>query len=315
MRSISRFRSSEVPRWFSQYVLNSDILLFVLLIYYKGRNLLSRLDCQQRNTTRGSGGLVSRSNESTCVGSGTSSFFLSFSMFMFNLLQARHEREMEEAEREEERANRAAQELDEQIQADAMRQLMIKEQQYKSRKRANSEATEVPSIAEGDFQVATEVFGHEMEINGVRFNAVKLFHPRSGNFFSLSPSLFFSLNHSTQAGLGIVYTADPIVDEIVSTSPLELYVVTFESQYYTTTQGRKKLKQVEQEIQKLTTVRHPKLITVFAVKLYMPHSSGPPQLMVLSEQLPTLTLHDVLEDSEFLKEDRVSVCVFFLLYF
>ena len=222
---------------------------------------------------------------------------------------------MEEAEREEERANRAAQELDEQIQADAMRQLMIKEQQYKSRKRANSEATEVPSIAEGDFQVATEVFGHEMEINGVRFNAVKLFHPRSGNFFSLSPSLFFSLNHSIQAGLGIVYTADPIVDEIVSTSPLELYVVTFESQYYTTTQGRKKLKQVEQEIQKLTTVRHPKLITVFAVKLYMPHSSGPPQLMVLSEQLPTLTLHDVLEDSEFLKEDRVSVCVFFLLYF
>ena len=74
------------------------------------------------------------------------------------------------------------------------------------------------------------------------------------------------------------------------------------------------MKQVEQEIQRLTTVRHPKLITVFAVKLYMPHSSGPPQLMILSEQLPALTLHDVLEDSEFLREDRVSVC-FFLLFF
>jgi hypothetical protein len=46
---------------------------------------------------------------------------------------------MEEAEREEERANRAAQELDEQIQADAMRQLVAKEQQYKARKRANSD--------------------------------------------------------------------------------------------------------------------------------------------------------------------------------
>ena len=126
--------------------------------------------------------------------------------------------------------------------------------------------------------------------------------------FFLSPSLFFSLNLSTQASLGIVYTADPVVDDIVSTSPLELYVVTFESQYYTTTQGRKKLKQVEQEIQKLSTVRHPKLITVFAVKLHIPHSNGPPQLMVLSEQLPALTLHDVLEDSEFLREDRVSVC-------
>jgi len=116
------------------------------------------------------------------------------------------------------------------------------------------------------------------------------------------------LNLSSQAGLGLVYTADPVVDDIVSTSPLELYVVTFESQYYITTQGRKKLKQVEQEIQKLSTVRHPKLITIFAVKLHIPHSSGPPQLMVLSEQLPALSLHDVLEDSEFLREDRASVC-------
>ena len=98
---------------------------------------------------------------------------------------------MEEAEREEERANRAAQELDEQIQADAMRQLMAKEQQYKARKRANSESTEVPFMGEGDFQVPTEVFGHEMEMDGVRFNAVKLFHPRSGMVSSYSfPFLF-----------------------------------------------------------------------------------------------------------------------------
>ena len=196
-----------------------------------------------------------------------------------------------------------------------MRQLMAKEQQYKARKRANSEATEVPFMGELDFQVPTEVFSHEMEIDGVRFNAVKLFHPRSGKIFFFN-SLFFSLKDflSTLAGLGIVYTADPIVDGIVSTSPLELYVVTFESQYYTTTQGRKKLKQVEQEIQKLATVRHPKLITVFAVKLYMPHSSGPPQLTILSEQFPALTLHDVLEESEVLREERVSVRFFFFCW-
>ena len=72
------------------------------------------------------------------------------------------------------------------------------------------------------------------------------------------------------------------------------------------------MKQVELEIQKLSTVRHPKLITIFAVKLHIPHSSGPPQLMVLSEQLPALTLHDVLEESEFLREERVSVSFFFL---
>ena len=219
---------------------------------------------------------------------------------------------MEEAEREAERADRAAQQLDEQIQADAMRQLIAKEQQYKARKRANSESTEVPFTGDEDFQVPSEAFGHEMEINGVRFNAVKLFYPRSGKSTS---SLFFPylIRSSPQAGLGIVYTADPIVDDIVSISPLELYVVTFESQYYTTTQGRKKLKQVEEEIQRLSTVRHPKVISVYAVKLYIPHSSGPPQLMVLSEQLPALTLHDVLEDSESLREDRVSACFHFFV--
>ena len=72
-----------------------------------------------------------------------------------------------------------------------MRQLMAKEQQYKARKRANSEATEVPFMGELDFQVPTEVFSHEMEIDGVRFNAVKLFHPRSGKIFFFSfPFLF-----------------------------------------------------------------------------------------------------------------------------
>lgn len=112
---------------------------------------------------------------------------------------------------------------------------MAKEQQYKARKRANSEAIEVPFMGELDFQVPPEVFSHEMEIDGVRFNAVKLFHPRSGKIFF--PSLFLSLKDFlfTPASLGIVYTADPTVDD-VSTSPLELYVVTFESRYYTTTQ-------------------------------------------------------------------------------
>jgi len=99
---------------------------------------------------------------------------------------------MEEAEREAERVDRAAQQLDEQIQADAMRQLIAKEQQYKARKRANSESTEVPFVGDEDFQVPSEAFGHEMEINGVRFNAVKLFYPRSGKFL---PLLFFSYSH------------------------------------------------------------------------------------------------------------------------
>ena len=86
-------------------------------------------------------------------------------------------------------------------------------------------------------------------------------------------------------GLGTVYMADPVCDDVNTTLPLELHVVTFNSQYYTTNQGRKKLKQLEQEIQQVTLIKHPNLISVFAVKLILPHSSGPPQLMVLTERI------------------------------
>jgi len=70
--------------------------------------------------------------------------------------------------------------------------------------------------------------------------------------------------------------------------------------------GRKKLKQAEAEIQRLMTVRHQNLINVFAVKLNIPHSSGLLQLMVLLEQGPALTLHDVAQDCDSLREERAS---------
>ncbi|KAF8639379.1 hypothetical protein AX17_001535 [Amanita inopinata Kibby_2008] len=196
--------------------------------------------------------------------------------------RARKQREAEEAEREQERAAREAEALQAQIKEDAMRQLLAREE-YRARRRANSEATEVPVA--GD--TPTETFANEVEIGRLRFNTVKLFHPRN-------------------EGLGTVYLAEPICDDVNTTFPLELFVVTFNSHYYTTTQGRKKIKRVEADIQRLTSIRHPNLLSVFAVKLHLPHSSGPPQLMVLSEQAPALTLHDVLEDCESLKEERAT---------
>lgn len=88
---------------------------------------------------------------------------------------------------------------------------------------------------------------------------------------------------------------------------MELYSITFSSHYYTTTQGRKKLTQVETEIKHLINTRHPKLQTVFGVKLILPRGSDPPRLMVVNEQAPTLTLHDVLEECECFREDRATV--------
>ena len=102
--------------------------------------------------------------------------------------------------------------------------------------------------------------------------------------------------------------AEPVVDDITLVSPLELFVVSFETRYYTTSQGKKKLYQVEQEIKNLINIRHPKLLSVYALKLVFPPNALP-VLMVLMEQTPPLTLHDVLEDCESIREDRASVRV------
>lgn len=77
------------------------------------------------------------------------------------------------------------------------------------------------------------------------------------------------------------------------------------------TEGRKKLKQAEAEINRLSNVVHPNLLRVLAVKLSMPHGDGNSpdsgKLVVLSEERPRLSLEDVLEDSESLREGRAKV--------
>ena len=102
--------------------------------------------------------------------------------------------------------------------------------------------------------------------------------------------------------------AEAVVDDVSLVSPLEHFVVTFETHYYSTSQGKKKLYQVEQEIKNLINIRHPKLLSVYALKLVFP-PNGVPVLMVLMEQTPPLTLHNVLEDCESIREDRASVRV------
>ena len=80
--------------------------------------------------------------------------------------------------------------------------------------------------------------------------------------------------------------------------------------------GRKKLKQVEAEIIRLSHVSHPGLLRILAVKLSLPHGSGSgsARLVILSEERPRLSLADLLEDCENLREDRVSVRIFSLAF-
>ncbi|KAI6125176.1 kinase-like domain-containing protein [Pisolithus croceorrhizus] len=197
--------------------------------------------------------------------------------------QERRQKEEEEAERQSALAAQRAAQLQEKIQADSQKHLLAKEMQYKAaRRRAQSDATEVPSA--GD--TLTESFPTEVEFRGIRFSAVKMFHPR-------------------RECLGITYLADPLCDDVHATLPLEVHAVEFGSEYYTSTQGKKKLAQLEAEIQRLMKVNHPNLLSVLAVKLSFPHG-GPPLLTILSEQRPSLTLQDVLEDCYCLREDRAS---------
>ncbi|PCH37122.1 Serine/threonine-protein kinase [Wolfiporia cocos MD-104 SS10] len=206
--------------------------------------------------------------------------------------QAKKQREEEEAELEEERAALRAQELEEQIRADAYKQQLERERlEQQARKRAMSDATET-LVSEGT--TLTESFPHEVEWHGVRFHKVKLFHPR-------------------QECLGTMYQADPITEVDHDTVPLELLSITFHARYYTTTQGRKKLRTLESEILRLTSLRHTNLLAVVAVKLVTPTSSGSPRLLILTEQRPFVTLQDVLEDCDSLREERASNYLFQIL--
>jgi len=197
--------------------------------------------------------------------------------------QAKKRREEAEAQEEEERKRLFAEAINEQIQADVHRH-QIEREKHRARHRAQSDATEVPEFTDN---ILTQTFDREIIVNELRFRAVKLFHSR-------------------QDYLGIVYQAEPICDDIAATLPLEVHLVTFDSHYYTTHQGRKKLKLVQEDVQRLIGVQHGNVIRLYAVKLTLPHSSGAPQLAVLMEQRPQLTLHDLLEDCETLREERAS---------
>lgn len=202
--------------------------------------------------------------------------------------QAKKEREEAEAEKEHERALHRAELLEQEIRADVERQQIERENFQRARKRAISDATEIPPSSDTLTDLTpTESFSDEITWQGVNFRAVKLFHPR-------------------KECLGTVWQAEPIADDAQVALRLELLNITFEARYYSTTQGRKKLKQLESEIQRLTAIRHSNLLAVLAVKLITPHSTGSTRLAILCEGRPSVTLEDTLVDCDCLKEERAS---------
>ena len=214
--------------------------------------------------------------------------------------KAKKRREEAEAQEEAERKRLFAEAFNEQMQADAHRDQAEREK-HRARHRARSDATEVPELTD---DILTQSFDCELKINELCFHAVKLFRPQHGwsslNFRRLQSKV--SLDY-----LGTIYQAEPICDDVAATLPLEVHLVAFDTHYYTTHQGRKKLKLVQEEVQRLIGIRHENVANLYAVKLTLPQSSGGPQLAVLMEQRPHFTLQDLLEDCETLREERASV--------
>ncbi|KAJ3481924.1 hypothetical protein NLI96_g7338 [Meripilus lineatus] len=173
--------------------------------------------------------------------------------------EAKRQRERVEREEAQERATQRAEELQAELRVDAARQQVERERRLKARKRAMSDATEVPPLFDELAEITpTEIFTQVIEWDGVKFSA-----------------------------------AEPIIEGVEIPFHLELL-------------SRKKLKQVETELERLLQIRHNNIVVVLAVKLVMPHSSGPPRLVILTEARPSPTLQDVLDDCDYLREDRAT---------
>ncbi|OBZ78007.1 Serine/threonine-protein kinase gcn2 [Grifola frondosa] len=117
--------------------------------------------------------------------------------------RARKQRQEEQLEQEEERAAQLAEEINEQIRADAHRQQLERERvQQQARKRATSDATETPAAED------------------------------------TTPIESFEGIIEWKECLGTLYQADPVCEDARVTLPLELLSITFVSQYYTTPQAQ-----------------------------------------------------------------------------
>ncbi|KAI0083455.1 hypothetical protein BDY19DRAFT_998561 [Irpex rosettiformis] len=219
--------------------------------------------------------------------------------------EARKEREQVIASEAYERQRQREHAIEEQLRMNA-------ERLHQARKRAMSDVTEVAANDiftvddedAGDVTVdgqngqtsgrrnLMEAFSEEVEWQGVRFRKVALSHPQKEK-------------------LGTTYQAEP--NPCISSSnahtpslSLELFTIAFESKYYSTAHARKKLKQLETDCQQLTRLRHSNLLAVLAVKLVLAGGGGTSRLCILHEKRPAVTLKDVLEDCDFLKEVRAT---------
>ncbi|KAG8961816.1 hypothetical protein FRC03_004923 [Tulasnella sp. 419] len=178
-------------------------------------------------------------------------------------------------QQEEDRAHRLAHEMALDIQRKEQR-LRAEDEKRKAR--------EIHLRSESDD--LTETFPTAVRLtDDVSFRTVKLHTPR-------------------QDALGKVFLADPVLDSpSTPISPLELHTFVFSSAYYGRSQGKKRLRDLQQELEDLIPLRHPNLSSTYYAEIKKVEENGQ-TLNILTDRTPSLTLRDVLEHCDSLRYDK-----------
>ncbi|KAG8989771.1 hypothetical protein FRB90_002076, partial [Tulasnella sp. 427] len=180
---------------------------------------------------------------------------------------------------EEERANRLANEMKRDTQRREQK-IRAEQERKQARERFLDRSEQDDSIVKFD--------GGSIRLeDGRTFNAVKILMPH--------PCV-----------LGTISAVEPILDSpspSASSMLLDLHSFHFSPTYYSRSQGRKRLKEIESELQVLRGLSHPNLLKVYAAELKRSPEDGQ-VLHVLTERPPSLTLKEVLEQSDTLRPEK-----------
>ncbi|KAH7107186.1 kinase-like protein [Auriculariales sp. MPI-PUGE-AT-0066] len=185
------------------------------------------------------------------------------------VLADRQKQDKDRAEREESRQQAA---MAEQISARKAQMLQANKDQQRTRRRGHSISTDATGMDSSE----VVAFPVQIEVKGITFDSVRIACPRKEYLWT-------------------VHYAEPAhYSQHVNAPPLELYTIAFDAQYYLAAAGKKRMRELEESLRKVIGLPHKMLLRYYAVHLLQANRDAPPRLLILAEQRPSTTLHDLL---------------------
>lgn len=194
-------------------------------------------------------------------------------------------------------------------------------EKQKARNRSSSvtlepvHTTEVPiEVFPDPIQVYCSVLGET-----ISFDSLMMFSPQTGDCRCLR--IVYILLPSRLEYYGTRWKAEPISDAPRGSLSFDLYIISFDNQYYGSfkglwalstvflhieiyLKGRRKLKEFAQILHTQCSIRHSSLSNVYAVNLSLSH---PPRLAILVEEQQRMSIRDLLETADSLNIQKATV--------